>query len=975
MYQYAARAFILFCGLISIGYATIPFLDSTGTRFYPPFPLQKNLQPEIIEQALVLRDSPQPELQPIALQNWELNPLANLYVKFAQYPDSNDRWLSSIYLDTWKSNLPSWGDSLSGLSRNGGIYPAETYKLPEGMRFVGSWLGSDSAQGVYETPLFTAKEPIGFFVSGFPHTPGNLVRLEFISSAGESLQFEVRDSIGEKWRLYQFHLPQPEAEYEVKIQVVDGSQDFQGWLAISEPFSFEESVPITEFFAESENFSPEGYFDFGKLESPKGLNTMGSWMRSDTTQGRLLSQPFACTDGFYLYLNGYLNKPGNSLSIFLKEEDNARDTLPVLSRAYAESWELIYVPMPQIDRSYEVQIEAVDKSEAFQGWFAMTQPFQTLPYSFGRSVLGIALQIGAAVFCLSFLLIPGLLLRLIWQRFSGKLPLIYLFLPAWIILPGLGLANWYYVEYAYHVNLTAVFIIQIPALLLFKKLGEMISIFELKLIGLWLLVTLLGLAKASYAPGIQGELYGGSISRTLEVGDRSDSRISFHVAQVFHNGLSLEQDTALINPLFAPYGFTSRGPLSGLCSTVLLHISGVAPSPLKKHLFDTWTPVDPRGFALYRMMMMVLNASLIVLFGGALAFFRKEEPESMGMIASLLVATSPFFVHEVFFTWPKFQVVSFCLMALVALYDKRFVLAGVLTGISYLVHPLGLFSIPSFLLLLSLDRQGLLVEKAWPAQLRIQFGNIFSLCTFFLGIALVYGFWYTLNQGNLAQGSFLKYLWAVDGQTVQSLGAWLSGRLTSFLNTLVPFYLYLVNAGHPSVNVEGGTSPEFIRFFFQYWNTFPFGLGLVSWGLFLYGLYRLPRHLYLFFLIMSGVPLAAFTVYWGGATTGMMREGLHIWYIFTCLAFFIGFSFKNISFGWPLKIWLGLRLLELFWFMLLPPVWSHGGWYTHLFKYNDILCLILLCLIPLILLAWSLVELEHINSLRAASEKKREGRQ
>jgi len=48
-----------------------------------------------------------------------------------------------------------------------------------------------------------------------------------------------------------------------------------------------------------------------------------------------------------------------------------------------------------------------------------------------------------------------------------------------------------------------------------------------RLLAIVALCMLAAVAKATYSSGPEGELYGGSISRTLAVGNRSDARISF----------------------------------------------------------------------------------------------------------------------------------------------------------------------------------------------------------------------------------------------------------------------------------------------------------------------------------------------------------------------------------------------------------------------------------------------------------------
>ena len=67
----------------------------------------------------------------------------------------------------------------------------------------------------------------------------------------------------------------------------------------------------------------------------------------------------------------------------------------------------------------------------------------------------------------------------------------------------------------------------------------------------------LAIARSLWSLGPVGELYGGTIYRTLEVGDRPDSRISFHVVQLVANGNTPYGGVA--HSYFSPYTFSDRG--------------------------------------------------------------------------------------------------------------------------------------------------------------------------------------------------------------------------------------------------------------------------------------------------------------------------------------------------------------------------------------------------------------------------------
>jgi hypothetical protein len=109
-----------------------------------------------------------------------------------------------------------------------------------------------------------------------------------------------------------------------------------------------------------------------------------------------------------------------------------------------------------------------------------------------------------------------------------------------------------------------------------------------------------------------------------------------------------------------------------------------------------WTPFDAQGFMAYRLAMMTFASTS---FLSVWALTRRLAGERAAWLAVLLGVTTPFLVHEIWFTWPKLLAASFVLMAALRLLDRRWISAGVFVGVGYLVHPLVLLSIPALLLL------------------------------------------------------------------------------------------------------------------------------------------------------------------------------------------------------------------------------------------------------------------------------------
>ena len=86
------------------------------------------------------------------------------------------------------------------------------------------------------------------------------------------------------------------------------------------------------------------------------------------------------------------------------------------------------------------------------------------------------------------------------------------------------------------------------------------------------------------------------------------------------------------------------------------------------------------------------------------------------------------------------------------------------------------------------------------------------------------------------------------------------------------------------------------------------------------------------------VPFIVFTVYWGGASTGMLREGLHAW----VLTLLVVVAVQQCSTGFPwLRSWafrgiLALRPVEVLLIAILPIIltghrlWAARYWLTDL---------------------------------------------
>ena len=298
-------------------------------------------------------------------------------------------------------------------------------------------------------------------------------------------------------------------------------------------------------------------------------------------------------------------------------------------------------------------------------------------------------------------------------------------------------------------------------------------------------------------------------------------------------------------------------------------------------------------------------------------------------LSVLLAVTTPFLVHEIWFTWPKLLAASLVLLSAASLLDERPLLAGLLLGIGYLVHPLALLSVP-----------GLLLLALWPkVSKRLTRPSIRPVLLLAMGLALLVIAWRVTNGSHYMQSAFLTYLHqagsarALAGAPV-TLGAWISDRLVSVGNTLVPLRLFFLSAHDQEINSAlqpcfpfcAGGSPPVVHFFFQYWTTLPFGLGIVLFPLLLVSLWRAFLKWPWAILAAVIVPFVAFVVYWGAASTGLLREGLHAW----VLTLFVVVAAQQCAHGFPwlqsplTRAVLATRALEVLLVAMLPTVVTSG---------------------------------------------------
>ena len=545
-----------------------------------------------------------------------------------------------------------------------------------------------------------------------------------------------------------------------------------------------------------------------------------------------------------------------------------------------------------------------------------------------QQLLDLLHVLGTVGLALSLLLGPGIA----WRALGGRAhspSLGFLALPGLLLLIAIGTLAW---VLAAHADPRAVCLaISVPVLgglvasLLWAGPGEIFSREEQRCLLVIGCVLGLAVARALWSLGPDGELYGGTISRTLEVGDRSDSRISFIIPQLVANGsspygpLGVEQ--------FSPYNFSSRGPLPGLASTPLVLMAGGHPPATYPE--QPWAPFDAQGFMAYRLAMICFACTA---FFSLWDLVRRLAGQGAAFFALLLAATTPFLVHEVWFTWPKMLAASFVLLAAICVISSRPLRAGLLAGLGYLMHPIALLSLPAL---------GLIA--LWPLRrARWNRPRVKKALLLAAGLAVFLVAWRLTNGSHYDQNGFFNYFAQAGPEAHPHLGAWLEFRLKSLGNTLVPLLLIATSTSDSAINVVGGTSPPVVHFFFQYWNTLPFGVAIVFFPLLLIGLWRAAWRWPWAVFATVVVPFLLFSVYWGAFSTGMLREGLQTW-VLTLFAV-IACEQAASGFGWlrskPIRVLMTLRVVELMAVVALPTLATRRELISSTFKLTDAVAVI-----------------------------------
>ncbi|MEX0972407.1 MAG: hypothetical protein WDZ46_04020 [Solirubrobacterales bacterium] len=406
----------------------------------------------------------------------------------------------------------------------------------------------------------------------------------------------------------------------------------------------------------------------------------------------------------------------------------------------------------------------------------------------------------------------------------------------------------------------------------------------------------LAVARSLWSLGPIGELYEGTISRTLVPEGRPDSRTPFLVAELVANGEAPYGPEGGL--LFAPYNFSSRGPFPGMASAPIVLVSGASP-PLGAPE-SPWQPFDGQGFMAFRIAMIAFSCMLLL---SLWELVRRLAGTAAARFALLLGATTPFLFADLWFTWPKLLGAYFVLLAGLYVIERRSFRAGLLVGLGYFMHPSALIGLA-----------GLGPISAWPIRgARLLRPRIVAPLLLLAGVAVGVEAWRLFNGPYLMQSGFLDYVSQAYPHYEPTLSQWLAFRFNSLGNTLVPLFLPVFHSDSVSINELFGHSPAVVHFFFQPWTGVPFGLGILFFPLLLLSLWRAGRRWPWPVAATVVFPLLFFVVYWGASITGVLREGMQAW-VFVLIAV-VAVQQAAAGFPWlrskPVRAILALRGVEV----------------------------------------------------------------
>jgi hypothetical protein len=525
----------------------------------------------------------------------------------------------------------------------------------------------------------------------------------------------------------------------------------------------------------------------------------------------------------------------------------------------------------------------------------------------------------------------------------------HVWVPGFLYLVGVGVAVWVLESRVAPETTAVVLVVPIPvwvwwatrrtAAATLATAGERVV---LLIVGL---VLAIGIGKAMWSKYAPAELFANSIARTFDPNWASDPRLQYGVVSLVAHGQGPYSKDAY--QYFGPYEFSDRGPIAGLAAVPTV-LSGGAKPPVVLPIFVPWEPYDVQGYAAYRILLMLLGATVLL---GSYAVLRRFLTEHLAIAATLLIATTPFVVHETYFIWPKLLAASLGLSALVAVFRRHPLTAGLLLGLSYVAHPSGLFIVPGVLLtwlvLLGRGADGVQRCRGYP-QTRWLVRWSVDAAWIVAGTGVVVVAWLVTNEPHV-RNTFASYLVSANNVHPVGLGTWVNFRIENLADTLVPFRLYVHEAHTRALNSFYGPSPNIDRFALSYPDSLPFGVGLLYYPVYLTGLVVFARRATLLFLVSILLPFLGFIIFWG-FSVDLLHSALQFLFVISVMAAFLGHTvlpergraLGSRTWGRVVQCAASSHAIEILVMVMLPVVVTNGVVSSGLFLPTDLLALTLM---------------------------------
>ena len=673
-------------------------------------------------------------------------------------------------------------------------------------------------------------------------------------------------------------------------------------------------------------FLPDGRLQWGDL--PPHLETASSHVGGDAFTGSAASAWFrANRRTIRVGVAGYPGRPGCTVRLEFRDAGGAITAVPYPGPAPAETWRVWEVRRPA--EAVAVRVVGEDASAAHQGWVAFSHPFRAWPLE-GAAAFA-ALRV-ATTLALSLVLLwgPGLLLapaaaaagtRALWFLGTGPLTLAATGMLLWGSAPWLAAGTRGMLAAA----LLGAWWLAIGARA--RRVGWQLpgEAGWRHAVGVAALAVAAVAAKASFSTGTAGELFRGTVSRNFALSDRIDSRFSFYAVQAAAHGWGPADERT--ERFYYPWTYFSRGPLPGLVAIPL--VLGTGGRPPTEHAEETWSPFDAGGFATYRLVQYTLAAAVIP---AVYLLLLPLAGAGWALAGAGLLALTPFGLHEILFTWPKWAATAWLAAAFTLVHARQPIAAGLAVGLGFLHHPLVLLWTP-WLAFWCAGRHRPGGRAMLAGVVRLTVASAALVLPWMLAGRLLPHLPETPFAG---QGGFIRYFFLADAQHA-TLETWLRTRWMNLANTFVPLHLLLdpASAGHFRLSSAYEPSSALTRLTFLWWNTLPFATGLSLWAITLVALARAWHSHRAALVLFAAAPALLLVVYWGWEPLGLMRECGHpLLLALVALAVVVGANRAPGAAAWlahPAVPWLQLPgALVMFWLPVLANPSPPAVRLTHL---------------------------------------------